>query len=180
MDKAVVQAELPGIGRRIADLLQENFVGFYMYGSFTMGAWNPYTSDLDFIVVLNNPANTQEDAALQRLHTELAMTTIGKKLEGEYIDLQTLRQKQFHTSIGTVLEGEYFPSYPCQLSADNILCLIQYGESVYGEPIERLSLKVTPQELSEAVYEMLLEDSEQLTTAPDFETTVYLLIDSLR
>lgn len=180
MDKAIVQAELLSIGRGIAAILQEDFVGFYITGSFTMGAWNPQNSDLDFLVVVKHPVNPDEDAALEQLHSELALTDIGKRLEGEYIDLETLRQKQFHTSIGTVLDGAYFPNYPCLLSADNVLCLIQYGQCVLGEPIEQLSLKVTRQELYEAVYEMLMEDSEQLTTAPDFETVVSLLIDSLR
>jgi hypothetical protein len=168
------------IGRRVAAILQENFVGFYITGSFTMGAWNPQKSDLDFLVVVKHPVNPDEDAALEQLHSQLALTDIGKRLEGEYIDLEALRKKQFHTAVGTVLDGAYFPSYPCLLSADNVLCLIQYGQCVLGEPIEWLSLKVTRQELSEAVYEMLMEDSEQLTMALDFETVVSLLIDSLR
>lgn len=180
MDKARIQAELQRIGRNIAEILQENFVGFYITGSFAMGVWNPQSSDLDFLVVVKHPVKPGEDAALQKLHTELAKSDFGKRLEGEYIDLRTLRQKNFHTLIGTVLDGEYFPHYPCQLSADNLLCLIQYGQCIDGEPVERLSLQVTTQELNEAVYEILMEDSEELASATDFKKVVYLLIDSLR
>lgn len=180
MDETVVQAELQRIAREVAALLQENFVGFYITGSFTMGAWNPQKSDLDFLVVVKQALHSDEDAALEKLHSELELTDIGKKLEGEYLDLETLRQKQFNTPVGTVLDGIYFPNYPCLLSADNVLCLIQYGQCVLGEPIERLSLQVTLHELHDAVYEMLVEDCEQLAAAPDSETVLALLINSLR
>ncbi len=180
MDKATAQAELQKLGQRIALLLQSNFIGFYVMGSFTMGAWNPQSSDLDFLVVLKHPTSPDEDAALQALHAELAQSDFGKRLEGEYIDLETLRQKNFNTPIGTVLDGGYVPNYPGRLSADNILCLIQYGQCITGKPIEQLSLHVTAQELSEAVYEMLQEDSEELATATDTQAVAHLLIDSLR
>jgi predicted nucleotidyltransferase len=180
MDEAVVREELQRIGRGIATLLGENFVGFYITGSFAMGAWNPQRSDLDFLVIMKHPATSDEDAALATFHTALATTEIGKRLEGEYIDRETLRQKQFHTPVGTVLEGVYCPNSPCLLSADNVLCLIQYGQCVLGEPLEHLSLTVTPQELSQAVYQMLLEDREELEAAPPVETVLSLLMNSLR
>lgn len=180
MDKAAVQAELQKLGQRVALLLQSNFIGLYIMGSFTMGAWNPQSSDIDFLVVLKQPANADEDAALQALHAELAQSEFGKRLEGEYIDLPTLRRKDFDAPIGTVMDGVYFPNYPGRLSADNILCLIQYGQCIAGAPIEQLSLHVTTQELNEAVYEMLKEDSERLAKATDFKTITYLIINSLR
>jgi len=77
-----VQAELQNIGRGIAAILQENFVGFYITGSFTMGAWNPQKSDLDFLVVVKYPLSILTKIALEQLHSQLALTDIGKRLEG--------------------------------------------------------------------------------------------------
>src|SRR5260370_7979948 len=99
MDKARVQAELQRIGRNIADILQENFVGFYITGSFAMGAWNPQNSDLDFLVVVKHPIKPDEDAALQKLHAELVKSDFGKRLEGKNINLRTLPPKNFNTQI---------------------------------------------------------------------------------
>ncbi len=76
MDVAIVQAELQRIAREVAALLQENFVGFYITGSFTMGAWNPQKSDLDFLVVVKQLLHSDEDAALENLHSELELTDI--------------------------------------------------------------------------------------------------------
>ncbi len=180
MDEAAVREELQGIGQGIATLLGENFIGLYITGSFTMGAWNPLRSDVDFVVVVKHAITPEEDVDLATFHAALATTEIGKKLEGEYIDEETLRQKQFHVPVGTVLEGLYYPNYPCQLSADNVLCLLQYGQCVLGEPIRYLGLSVSPQELSQAVYEMLLEDREELETAPKEEEVLNLLLNSLR
>jgi hypothetical protein len=52
MDKAVVQAELHQLGRRIAVIRQRNVIGFSIMGSFTLGAWSQHSSDLDFLALL--------------------------------------------------------------------------------------------------------------------------------
>ncbi len=175
-----VETHLPEIARAIADILGDNFLGFYLVGSFVMGAWNPQTSDLDFLVVVQSPLNAVEDTALQNFHAALARTELGGRLEGEYLDLANLRLKNFALRIGTVLDGIYQPGYPCQLSADNVLCLIQYGRCILGRPVAQLGAEVTVQEFKQAAYEMLLEDQEEFATTTDFAARAYLLIDILR
>ncbi|HHT85033.1 MAG: nucleotidyltransferase domain-containing protein [Bacillota bacterium] len=36
-------------------ILGSNLVGIYLHGSAAMGCWNPRTSDLDLLVVVNDP-----------------------------------------------------------------------------------------------------------------------------
>lgn len=180
MNEAEVRAGLLKIAHEIARLLGENFIGFYLSGSFVMGAWNPQTSDLDFLVVTRQPLNANDDAVLQKFHAELAREGPGRRLEGEYIDLSNLRQKNFALSLGSVQNGRYYPAHPCQLSADNILCLIQYGQCILGAPVEQLAVEVSIQELKEAAYEMLREDHQEFAITSDFARRAYLLIDSLR
>lgn len=180
MSESEVRVRLLKIAHEIANVLGENFIGFYLSGSFVMGAWNPQTSDLDFLVVTRQPLNANEDAILQQLHAELAREEPGRRLEGEYIDLSNLRQKNFALLLGTVRNGLYYPAHPCQLSADNILCLVQYGQCILGAPVEQLAVEVSIQELKEAAYEMLREDHQEFAMTSDFARRAYLLIDSLR
>ena len=46
---------LDGFVERSKELLQENLVGVYLHGSLVMGCFNPQKSDIDLIIVVNEP-----------------------------------------------------------------------------------------------------------------------------
>ena len=37
------------------EILKENLVGIYLHGSLAMGCFNPQKSDIDLIIVVNEP-----------------------------------------------------------------------------------------------------------------------------
>ena len=37
------------------DILKNNLVGIYLHGSLAMGCFNPHRSDIDLIIVVNEP-----------------------------------------------------------------------------------------------------------------------------
>jgi len=172
--------ELEKISERVASILGENFLGFYVAGSIVTDAWDPQKSDIDFFVITKRPLGEEENTRIRELHEELSATDLGKKLEGDYVDLDLLRRKSFDRLTGSVKDGKFTPNFPCQISADNILCLVQYGKCIQGTPIEELSLEVNESELKDAVKSMLVEDREEVDKVNDFETLYYLLTDSLR
>jgi hypothetical protein len=43
--------ELGRVARDLSGILKDNFVGFYIIGSFMMGDWDPERSDIDFIAI---------------------------------------------------------------------------------------------------------------------------------
>jgi hypothetical protein len=94
--------------------------------------------------------------------------------------LEQLQQKRFEERTGSVEDHEFKADCPCHLSADNILCLLEYGKCIQGVPIEELSLSVSDEELSQAAYDMLLEDIAEIDTKEDFQTLYYILIDMRR
>lgn len=174
------EVKLKEVSNEISKILRDNFIGFYISGSSTMGVWDPQKSDIDFMVITKNPLNEKESADIKKLHETLAESDLGKKLEGDYVDLELLQQKTFEKITHSVKNGEFTTYVPCPISADNILCLIQYGRCIQGEPIEKLSLSVTDAELSGAVYSMLIEDIQEIDETDDFQTLYYILINSLR
>lgn len=172
-----------GLGKiadAISKVLKDNFLGFYVMGSFVMEDWDLQKSDIDFIVVTRKPLNKKESAEIGRLHLALSKSDLGKKLDGAYTYLEQLQQKRFEERTGSVENHNFIADSPCYLSADNILCLLQYGKCIQGIPIEKLSLSVSDEELSQAAYDMLLEDAEEIDKKEDFQTLYYILIDMLR
>lgn len=174
------ESELKDVGQRISGILKKNFVGFYVIGSFVMGDWDPEKSDIDFIVVTRKPLSKRESLEIGKLHQALSESDLGKKLDGAYTYLEQLQQKRFEERTGSVEDHVFKADCPCRLSADNVLCLLEYGKCIQGLPIKELELHVSNEELSQAAYGMLLEDMEEIDKKDDFQTLYYILIDTLR
>lgn len=143
-------SELKRVARDLSGILKGNFVGFYVMGSFVMGDWDPEKSDIDFVVVTRKPLNKRESLEIGKLHQVLSKSDLGKKLDGAYTYLEQLQQKRFEERTGSVEDHEFKADCPCHLSAENILCLLEYGKCIQGVPIEELSLSVSDEELSQA------------------------------
>src|SRR5207245_11037068 len=79
---------------RVKAILEENFVGAYLTGSFALGAGDLH-SDCDFLVVTEDSVTAEQERALRELHDELP-TRSGHwthHLEGSYApraELETL------------------------------------------------------------------------------------------
>jgi len=172
--------ELTKIADAISKVLKDNFLGFYIMGSFVMGDWDPQNSDIDFIVVTKKPLNKEESVQIGKLHHALSKSEVGNKLDGAYTYLQQLQEKRFKERTGSVENHEFIADSPCHLSADNVLCLLQYGKCVLGTPIKALSLSVSDKELTEAVREMLTEYANEIDGKQDFQTRYDVLIGMLR
>lgn len=175
-----IELELVKIANEISVILKNNFVGFYVFGSFVNGNWNANTSDIDYFVVLNNPLNDVENENLEVFHNKLLTSELGPKLEGDYVDLKLLQNKEFFRLIGCVKKGMYLQEYPCQISSDNILSLIEDGKKIIGKEIKELKLSVSVKELLTAEINMLEEDLVEIDFADDFSSLVEILINVLR
>jgi hypothetical protein len=173
-------SKLRRMAGELSDILNSNFVGLYVIGSFVMDDWNPRTSDIDFIAVTEKPLSKNESAKIGKMHRALSKTDLGKKLDGAYTYLEQLKQKRFDERTGSFEDHEFKADCPCHLSADNILCLLEYGKCIQGVPIEKLGLSVSKKELSQAANDMLLEDAREINQKEDFQTLCYILIDMLR
>ena len=78
----------------IWDVLGEEFVGMYLYGSLSSGDFDPYTSDIDFLVVTEGLLPDETVEALGAMH---ARVTPGpqagvRDLEGCYIPRAEMRR----------------------------------------------------------------------------------------
>ena len=172
--------ELIKIADAIFKVLGDNFLGFYIMGSFVMRDWDPKKSDIDFIVVTRKPLNKEESIQIGKLHRTLSRSDVGKRLDGAYTYLQQLQEKRFEEKTGSVEDHDFIADSPCHLSVDNVLCLLQYGKCILGKPIKELSLSVSDEELVQAALDMLVEDVDEIDKKQGFQATYDILIDMLR
>ena len=49
---------------KIKIILEDNFLGMYLYGSLATGGFDPTTSDIDFIVITNKDISDKEFSEL--------------------------------------------------------------------------------------------------------------------
>jgi len=96
MDAPTPYPELNDVLRELVDgvraILDANFVGAYLQGSFAVGDADRH-SDVDFVVVTDGDPDPTEEAALQELHARLFMLDVpwAQHLEGSYVPKDLLR-----------------------------------------------------------------------------------------
>lgn len=78
----------------VESILGEQFIGMYLYGSLSLGDFDPQTSDVDFLVVTKAALPDETIAALQVLHRSIATSNLpfATRLEGSYIPQTALRR----------------------------------------------------------------------------------------
>ena len=96
---------------KIKDILLDQFIGMYLYGSLSSGDFNPRTSDIDFLIVTEGLLSRRKVADLKYMHQELweGSRKWALKLEGSYVPRALIRR---HDPAGapcpTVNEGAFF------------------------------------------------------------------------
>ncbi len=75
-------------------ILGDQFIGMYLYGSLSLGDFDPRTSDVDFLVVTQDELSAETITALQTMHWRIASSNLpfAERLEGSYIPQSALRR----------------------------------------------------------------------------------------
>ncbi len=78
----------------VEEVLGAQLVGIYLYGSLSLGDFNPATSDIDFLVVTAGELSNDTLTHLQAMHSAIAESNLpyARALEGSYIPQTALRR----------------------------------------------------------------------------------------
>lgn len=95
MINAQLPAELQTFLDRYVEALHEQLPeavhGVYLHGSISLGAFNPETSDLDFVTILNRKPTQADISALQVVHNQMNRESrFGRRMEGHYVPLDDM------------------------------------------------------------------------------------------
>jgi hypothetical protein len=75
-------------------ILDQQFVGLYLYGSLALGDFDPHTSDIDWIVVTQGEISADIFAALKAMHAAFnhSDSPWAGKIEAAYIPMEALNR----------------------------------------------------------------------------------------
>ncbi len=144
----------------VKQLLGDQFVGMYLYGSLSSGDFDPETSDIDFLVVTTDTLSEEKISQLEAMHKETWATSLKRagELEGSYIPKELIRR---HDPNGapcpTVNEGQF---YVAPLGSDWIIqrhVVREYGVIIEGPDPKTLIDFVNPDDIRGAVLSVLWE-----------------------
>lgn len=144
----------------VQEILGDQFIGMYLYGSLSSGDFNPETSDVDFLVVARDLLSGEKITELESMHQRLWASGLKRasRLEGAYIPQKDIRRYcPNNPPYPTINEGKF---YVDRHGSDWIIqryVIREYGVVLAGPDPKTLIDPVTPDELRSAVLGILQE-----------------------
>lgn len=146
--------------KNVGEILQDQFVGMYLYGSLSSGDFDPETSDIDFLVVTSDWLSDETIAKLEAMHNQTWATSLKRagKLEGAYVPKELIRRHDPTANpCPTINEGKF---YLDRLGSDWIIqrhVVRECGVVIEGPDPKTLIDFVSPDDLRGAVTGILHE-----------------------
>jgi predicted nucleotidyltransferase len=142
------------------DLLKDQFVGMYLYGSLSSGDFNPETSDVDFLVVTSNYLPEATIAELESMHQRIWASGLerAERLEGAYIPKALIRRHDPNAAPCPTINEKKF--YVGGFGSDWIIqrhVVRECGVVVEGPDPKTLIDPVSPDDIRNAVMDTLNE-----------------------
>ncbi len=157
---------------RVQAVLGEELVGFYLYGSLSLGDFDPQSSDVDFLIVTENDIAEKLLDELKDMHAAIVANGLryASHLEGSYIPRRALRrynpQDATHPTIGVDWE------FSVERHGSNWILerhiVREYGIVVWGPAPYTLIDPVAPQAMRAAVCEKLRDFWSQQLSGPEW------------
>ncbi len=153
-------------------ILGKNLVGFYLTGSLSYGDFNPKSSDIDLLTVLNKPASQEALQALKQLHLQVEENhkKWAKRIECSYIPLDMLHSVQTpETARPYIGEGIFYAEAPYGNEwIINQYLLYKHGIPLIGPDFKTLVKPIDILDVREACIRDLFEEWQPKMNDPTF------------
>jgi predicted nucleotidyltransferase len=142
------------------EILGDQFLGMYLYGSLSGGDFNLESSDIDFLIVTTKELSDKTISALEAMHNQIWGTGLkwAAKLEGAYVPKELIRCHDLNGApCPTVNEGRF---YVAGLGSDWIIqrqIVREQGVVLAGPDPKTLIDPVSADEIRESVLGVLRE-----------------------
>jgi hypothetical protein len=170
-----VDALLAHLLAEVRAVLGDELIGFYLYGSLSLGDFDPASSDIDFLAATRGVLPAPTLAALAAMHARIAASGLpyADRLEGSYIPVRALRRydpaDNRHPTIGMDWDFGVAPHKTNWIIERHILR--EHGRALHGPPPRDLVDPVAPDDLRAATRELLLGFWSQQLHGPEWLRT---------
>jgi len=144
----------------VQKVLEDQFVGLYLYGSLSSGDFHPEASDIDFLVVTRELLPEQTIIALEAMHGQIWETGLkwAEKLEGSYISKRHLRRyKKSGVAYPTINEQKFYVAPHGSDWINQRHIIREQGVALAGPDPKMLIDPVRPDDIRRAVRGILHE-----------------------
>jgi streptomycin 3"-adenylyltransferase len=159
--------------------LGDHLVGVYLHGSVAMGGFNPHKSDIDYLVVVDQPLSMGQRQRIGVGLVALARDAPASGIEMHIVTLATLKKFTYPTPF----ELHYSPTWHDQFANNQVDFATQKYDSdlaahlavtrsrgmwLYGEPIDRVVPEIPPQFYQAAIVSDVQDAREQIVANPTY------------
>ena len=160
-----------------------NLVGIYLHGSAAMGCYNPQKSDLDLIVVVQDPLTTGEKRAFMDGVVALHEKTPAKGIEMSVVTRDVCKPFLYPTPFELHFSEGHRDWYQCDPEdyvakmngtdkdlAAHCTVIRARGKTLYGLPIEEMFGEVPPENYFDSLWYDVGNAREEILDAPMYLT----------
>ncbi len=162
-----IEKLLNNLAYEFSELLENNFVGFYVHGSIAMNCFNTQESDIDFLVVVKSEISQQIKRKIIDILIEATKKAPPKGLEVSIIGQSVLDDFKhptpflLHFSNSHIEKYKSDPSYICGDDEDtdlaaHLVITKAHGICLLGKPID----EVFPEIPTKYYLNSIVEDSQ--------------------
>ncbi len=144
----------------VREVLGDQLLGMYLYGSLSSGDFNPESSDIDFLVVTIDNLSESKTSELEAMHDRIWKTGLkwASKLEGAYVPKELIRRHDPNSApCPAINEGQF---YVARLGSDWVIqrhIVREHGIVMAGPDPKTLIDPVTADDICGAVLGVLQE-----------------------
>ncbi len=170
------------------ELLRENLAGVYLHGSAAMGCFNPEKSDIDLIIVVDQPLSDSVKRAYMDMVVKYNALGPAKGIEMSIVLREACRPFVYPTPYELHFSAGHLDSFRADPEAcirrmkgldkdlaAHFTMIKKRGRCLYGLPVNEVFAEVPEQDYMDSLWYDVGEAPEQIT-----EYTMYLTLNLAR
>ena len=155
-----VNTILNTIESSVLEILQDSYLGLYLFGSLAIGDFDIETSDIDLVVATHTNLQDSQIALLSQFHEKLFSFNLPlcTELECLYLSKDNLRRYVPEKTICYKIDRGDRKLVKEILDIDwkiNLFSLYNYGKTLSGPPITSIVAPISIDELKDSVLELI-------------------------
>ncbi len=159
------------LSQGISEILKENLVGTYLFGSLTYEDFNDTSSDIDLVTILKNPASESEFKKLKELHKQVEerYPKWVKRIECSYTPQAMLSSVMPPGARPYYGEGIFYPEAPYGNEwIINLYLIYKHGKAIVGPEFSELVQPIKIEDVQQACIRDLFKEWEPKLREPEW------------